>query len=103
MSQQHAQLQIAHTHTRRQAAENRIMTIHNDTLILNRRIIAAQARVDALEHDRGVLDQQDTDARIEVADAIEEIRRLMEDIAMAGGHSRRNRKRTHRKHNARHI
>lgn len=97
MSQRHAQIQAAHA--RREEAENRIMTIHNDTLILNRQIIEAQAIVDALHDEWNVLQEEDTAARIAAHAAIEEIRRLTENNAMGG--SRRNRKqqkqRTHRK------
>ena len=89
------QLQAAYA--RREEAENRIMTIHNDTLILNRQIIEAQARVDALHDAWEALQTQDTAARIVIHGANEEIQRLTEDNAMAGGRSRRNRKRTHRK------
>jgi predicted nucleic acid-binding Zn-ribbon protein len=90
MSQLHAQLQAAHA--RRQAAENRIMTIHNDTMILDRQIDEARA---ALDHEWEVLQEEEMAVRREAADAIEEIRRLTEDIAMGG--SRRNRNRTHRR------
>jgi chromosome segregation ATPase len=96
MSQLHAQLQAAHA--RRQAAENRIMTIHNDTLILDRQIAEARAALDALDHEWEVLQEEEMAARREAVDAIEEIRRLTEDIAMGG--SRRNRNRTHRRRKA---
>ena len=79
------------------AAEIRIANISNDTLILNRQIIEAQARVDALHDEWNVLQNQYTAAQIAARAAIEEIQRLTEGIAMAGGRSRRNRKRTIRK------
>lgn len=79
------------------AAEIRIANISNDTLILNRQIIEAQARVDALHNEWEVLQNQYTAAQIAARAAIEEIQRLTEGIAMAGGRSRRNRKRTLRK------
>ena len=78
-------------YARREEAENRIMTIHNDTLILNRRIIAAQAIVDALHDEWNVLQEEDTAARIVIHRANEEIRRLTENNPMGG--SRRNRTR----------
>ena len=84
-------------YAQRDTALNRIANIQNDTLILNRQIIEAQARVDALHDEWEVLQNQDTAARIAARAAIEEIQRLTEGIAMAGGRSRRNRKRTLRK------
>jgi hypothetical protein len=92
MSHVHAQRQVAHA--RRQAAENRIITIHNETLILDRQIDEARAVLDALEHDWDILQEEETTARMEAADAIEEIHRLTENNAITGGRSRR--KRTHR-------
>lgn len=68
------------------------MTIHNDTMILDRQIDEARA---ALDHEWEVLQEEEMAVRREAADAIEEIRRLTEDIAMGG--SRRNRNRTHRR------
>ena len=73
------------------AAEIRIANISNDTLILNRQIIEAQARVDALHDEWEVLQNQDTAARIAARAAIEEIQRLTRNNPMGG--SRRNRTR----------
>ena len=84
-------------YAQRDTAVNRIANIHNDTLILNRQIIEAQAIVDALHDAWEALQEEDTAARIVIHRANEEIQRLTEDNAMAGGRSRRNRKRTHRK------
>ena len=84
-------------YAQRDTALTRIANISNDTLILNRQIIEAQARVDALHNEWNVLQEEDTAARIAARAAIEEIQRLTEGIAMAGGRSRRNRKRTLRK------
>ena len=78
-------------YAQRDTAVNRIANIHNDTLILNRQIIEAQARVDALHDEWNVLQEEDTAARIAARAAIEEIQRLTEGIAMGG--SRRNRTR----------
>lgn len=91
----HEQLQAAYA--RREEAENRIMTIHNETLILNRQIDEAQAIVNALRDQWDTLQDEYAAARIDERAANEEIRRLTENNAMAGGRSRRNRKRTHRK------
>ena len=99
MSQLRAQLRAAQA--RRQAAENRIMTIHNDTLILDRQIDEARATLDTLEHEWEVLQEEDTVARREATDAIEEIHRLTEEISMGG--SRRNRNRTHRRRKTKHL
>jgi hypothetical protein len=95
-------------YAQRDTALTRIANISNDTLILNRQIIEAQARVDALHDEWEVLQNQYTAAQIAARAAIEEIQHLTEGIAMAGGRSRRNRKRTlrkrtHRRRNARHV
>ena len=51
-------------YAQRDTALTRIANISNDTLILNRQIIEAQARVDALHDEWEVLQNQDTAARI---------------------------------------
>ena len=77
------------------------MTIHNDTIHLDRQIDEAQAALDALDHEWEALQEEETSARREAADAIEEIRRLTEEVSIIGGRSGRNRKhRTHRKRKA---
>ena len=78
-------------YAQRDTALTRIANTRNDTLILNRQIIEAQARVDALHDEWEVLQNQYTAAQIAARAAIEEIQRLTEGIAMGG--SRRNRTR----------
>ena len=79
-------------YAQRDTAVNRIANIHNDTLILNRQIIEAQAIVDALHDAWEALQEEDTAARIDARAAIEEIQRLTRNNPMGG--SRRNRTRS---------
>jgi multidrug resistance efflux pump len=79
---------------RKDAAENRIMTIHNEILILDRQIDEAEATVNALEHDWEVLQEENTAAQIDAREAIEEIQRLTRNNPMGGSRCNRTRRRS---------